>query len=654
MGDFGELRSLLHRETSSSTFDELIAMFSAAEDPDEAERVWLPYALERVSSWLPIQRRLPVRALSPGERPPAWVALACHLDLSTTTYSDAFLHELVTSSIARNLRSLSYAAARAPEGLLGWIVGSEHLGALESLSLQSLRGEGVAQAMEALGEMRLGSLSLRWCDVGDHGLRAFIRCASPILHALDLSACGIGDDAARDLARSPTSRSITSLTLSDNRLASSCLVELARQPGAPLRKLDLQGNPIGDEGVVALARSGRLDGVNHLGLSACGVGDGALLALVESGALREVRTLEMRRDAVTDVGALALAEAEVPELRDLYLEANAIGARGALALLRSPNMPALSSLDMSENDCEDDAFEVPEDRSQPASLRQVDLSSCEAGPRLIEELVRTRALETVTSLSLRDDMLDPSAARALGASERLGSLIELDLEDCALMDDGFEALFAPGAGERFRALAVLDIGGNELTDASSRVLEESGLSGLRQLTACDNLFGSPWVEALAQNPASQTIEDLWLTGCLVDDEGAEALANSPNLSALVLLDVSGTMIESRGLRALFGSPVLEGLRTFNTSAVGADDVFKALAANPQAASLRTLRMSYARFDEVTWRELATSTHLSALSSFSFRGGIDTLLDVLSILRAEGARLNPWTHRHRPTRQGDSG
>jgi hypothetical protein len=52
MSDFGDVRSLLHEaRPTQSTFEAVAQAFKDARDPAEAERVWLPYALERLACW---------------------------------------------------------------------------------------------------------------------------------------------------------------------------------------------------------------------------------------------------------------------------------------------------------------------------------------------------------------------------------------------------------------------------------------------------------------------------------------------------------------------------------------------------------------------------------------------------------------------------
>lgn len=111
------------------------------------------------------------------------------------------------------------------------------------------------------------------------------------LRGLRLSHAKMEDAALRRLARQVPFARLESLDLSRNALTAEGLGALLDELPGSLRALDLWSNELGDGGVQALLRSGRLQGLARLHLANTGLGDAGVKALAQSKALAGVREL---------------------------------------------------------------------------------------------------------------------------------------------------------------------------------------------------------------------------------------------------------------------------------------------------------------------------------------------------------------------------
>ena len=115
---------------------------------------------------------------------------------------------------------------------------------------------------------------------------------------------------------------------------------------------------IGPKGLAALARAPWLGGLTNLDLEGCEVGPEGAKALAGSTALSSLRSLNLDRNRIGPDGARALADSTVlSRLRHLSLSSNMspvpaagqLGALGCRALLLSPRLANLWSLNLEYN-----------------------------------------------------------------------------------------------------------------------------------------------------------------------------------------------------------------------------------------------------------------------------------------------------------------
>ncbi len=200
MSDFGEVRGLLHdAEPSLEAFERLIALFRQAEDRVEAERLWLPYALEHLEAWPDAARAQTLSEEAVVDLDHfRWIPLGRELTLAYQ--STKRLRDLVDSPLFAGLRSFTLEQDSAPDMMLHWIAWSPHTQALEALSIHGVKSEGGVRALAESG-LRLKSLDLFDSSVGSAGLAAL--SASPMIETLEvlaLASCEVGDEGLRALA----------------------------------------------------------------------------------------------------------------------------------------------------------------------------------------------------------------------------------------------------------------------------------------------------------------------------------------------------------------------------------------------------------------------------------------------------------------------
>jgi uncharacterized protein (TIGR02996 family) len=133
----------------------------------------------------------------------------------------------------------------------------------------------------------------------------------------------IGDAGVEALAAAPWLLGLRHLDLQENGLSAAAVSALTAWGSRQLAWLSLANNPVGDEGLIALANSALLGGVRSLWLSRCGIGDAGVTALAASPRAAGLCSLDLARNQITDRGAEALARSpHLGQLKNLTLNDN--------------------------------------------------------------------------------------------------------------------------------------------------------------------------------------------------------------------------------------------------------------------------------------------------------------------------------------------
>jgi uncharacterized protein (TIGR02996 family) len=306
-----------------------------------------------------------------------------------------------------------------------------------------------------------------------------------------------------------------------------------------LEALEMTGLGMGNGGVRALARSGRLERLRELVLDINGIGSAGLQALAQARGLKSLRRLSVRGEST-------------------YLDDDpVIHTDGLEALAGSHVFAALESLDLADNDLDDEAFALIVQSPHLVNLRELNLARNELTAAALEILDDEGWEVRFESLNLSHNPIGDRGARRLAESETCNEVARLTLDKCDLGPEGAEAL----AGADW-------------------------FGTLRALGLNDNAIG-PGVRAIAA--AGHALGELRLRNNDIASAGARAIAGSAALSGLEVLDVSSNQFGAAGVTALCSSPHLVKLALLDVSSNGMPR--EAGLVEPAAASLAKLAQS---------------------------------------------------------------
>lgn len=181
-------------------------------------------------------------------------------------------------------------------GSLGVLLASPHLTDLRALDLSDNALAEQAQALAGLPVLE--ALRLRGCRLGDEGVAVIAR-AQPLagLTTLELGSNALGPDGAATLAASPTLRALRSLSLRDNPIGAQGIAALAASPILQgLQQLDLshtdaRGEPAGGDVGLLLARSAHLGSLVELNLRGVSLSEAGITALTSPDGLSGCRII---------------------------------------------------------------------------------------------------------------------------------------------------------------------------------------------------------------------------------------------------------------------------------------------------------------------------------------------------------------------------
>ncbi len=176
---------------------------------------------------------------------------------------------------------------------------SEHLSRLENLYLglgqptgNKIRADGATGLAHAVFLPVLVELDLDFNLITDEGLNALVDARrTRKLQYLHLQGNELTDVSGVPLGASPMMETLVALDLRANRLGPASAEALARANPPRLTTLWLSANPIGDEGVRALARSPWMAQLRELNLDGTGMSDAGAEALLQSPHVDSIRKL---------------------------------------------------------------------------------------------------------------------------------------------------------------------------------------------------------------------------------------------------------------------------------------------------------------------------------------------------------------------------
>lgn len=381
------------------------------------------------------------------------------LDLSGNDVGTRGAEALAASEMLSSLQRLSLADNGIGSDGVSAISLSRGLTQLRELDLSSNRVGAAGAAALALSPnvSSLTTLSLARNTLGLEGLELLLSSHKfSQLESLDISSNDIGPQGAMALASSPMVRRLKTLALADNRL--------------------------GDAGLAALLGAPFLSGLRTLGVAQNHVTAGGIVLLV--GAPFELQVLDLSRNPLGREGLAALA-ATLPRLRlkslavaDCELQATAL----TTALAAAP--VTLRHLDIAGNAIGPHPRSTPHPRNALCRLDSIDLSRTGLRSECLGGVLQLPALATVTTLTANSNDFGGEPAALARALEALATLSRLQLRDCHLTAAHVHGIVSSGVSGRLR---LLDLAFNQLDDrAAAALATPPGCHALQSLVLDDN------------------------------------------------------------------------------------------------------------------------------------------------------------------------
>jgi len=343
-----------------------------------------------------------------------------HLKELARFTSDASLAHVDVLEVTGDELATGGTAASNPVALA--LAESRRVSSLVELSFHGtgLRPSGARALIASPHLTRLRALSFSWEELGASVIAA-LRNHLPHLRSLRMNFCFAGQLSAKLLG-----------ALGHAACAGN------------LRWLELGGNGIRDDGAIALAETGLLDGLSVLRIGQSQAGNA------------------LRAPGV----AAIVARAGVRSLVALDVSGNRFARAGVTALLESPHLGNLRALDLSHVDLDGGDIELLARRGSTS------------WPRL-------------TALYLAfNRRLDGHALAPLGESALASQLTELDLSCTSCGDDGATMLATSSAFSRLQVLRLYNAG---LEESGRRALAESLCLTDSARAFLDDYPGDPFV-----------------------------------------------------------------------------------------------------------------------------------------------------------------
>ena len=228
---------------------------------------------------------------------------------------------------------------------------------------------------------------------------------------------GIGEQTLLELLADERLQPLKSVTIRGQQLTAASVRAIMTSPlTEELSSLFLPESTIGDDGLVVLAASPRLAGIEYLNLTKVGATAAGVEVLASSPYLQP-KDLSLGGQNVGDAGAVALAEAR--QIKALHLETAGIGEEGLTALLEKTSAEVLV---LSEN-----PGGLRDFLAMSSTIRGLTIADCGLATEDLAVLFRARA-ENLETLSLKLTPLTDADLAAILQAPWFTQLKQLELD----------------------------------------------------------------------------------------------------------------------------------------------------------------------------------------------------------------------------------
>ncbi len=227
------------------------------------------------------------------------------------------------------------------------LLGSPHFAQLRVLRLDSKPlGEEMIDAIIQSKLSRLEVLDLNFCELDGHAIAKLVGSDKlATLKSLGLNYNRFDETAAQVMAASPHLQNLETLTLDSNRFGPAASRTLAAAQLPRLRRLSLEQNELGRQGLENLLSGSLLAGVEDLSLAFNDLQDGGLRQLAASPSIGKLCKLSVYHNEIGPEGLQALLDSPyLGPLANLDVGSNPLGSSGIQLLLDSPKLNGIRQL----------------------------------------------------------------------------------------------------------------------------------------------------------------------------------------------------------------------------------------------------------------------------------------------------------------------
>ncbi|MFO0557009.1 MAG: hypothetical protein U0269_03210 [Polyangiales bacterium] len=315
-----------------------------------------------------------------------------------------------------------------------------------------------------------------YCKAGSTLFGAVVRSKLwPALRQLNLHNNDGRSAGLKSLVGSKKKTALETLDIGYNHLRSADFEALAKAPWlSQLRSLSMKYNDALAQGAQSLFETGDFSKLESLDFGANEIGDGGVAAIVANPTVRSLSSLTIEGNnsapLIQSQGAHAIAHWQgAHALRTLNLGQNAIGDDGFVAIVTSPNLANVKTLDLQYNSITATGIERLSGVATPMRPKRVMLSGNAIGAGQFGDQPREPAptqqkslwddahwLSDCEQLVLYNTSLDPDTLAALLQSNSLPKLRSLDLSsNYGLSNEMLKFLVQSPLAQQLESLEIL-------------------------------------------------------------------------------------------------------------------------------------------------------------------------------------------------------